>query len=623
MRYCFPGVLVLLCMLTFSGRCEADASAPSLRGAKVLKGLRRTHPRLMLLDADLAKIRKAIEEDDRAAGWYRHLLRRAKQLLREPTVTYELRGPRLLHVSRRALDRIYTLGLAYRLTGERRFAERAIEELLAVCSFKDWHPPHFLDTAEMTHAVAIGYDWLYHVLTPEQRRRVRDAIVGKGLRPAWYCYRKGRWWTRTRFNWNQVCNGGTAIGALAVADEEPDLCAYLLAEAVQRIRLAMRQYAPDGGWAEGPGYWHYATMYTVYMLAALESALGTDFGLSEIPGFSEAGMFRIYIVGPTGLTFNFADAHERAGSAPEMFWLARRFRRPVYAWHEVRYAGRGSPFDLLWFEPSFGRAERGNLPLDAYFRGVEVVFLRSAWEDPKAIFVGFKAGDNRANHSHLDLGTFVLDALGKRWAVDLGSDNYNLPGYFGRKRFTYYRLRTEGHNTLVLNGENQNPDAKAKIIAFKSTEGEAFAVADLSEAYRSHAAKVWRGVGLVNGRRSVLIQDEIETAGVVDIVWSMHTRASVQVSGRRATLTEGAVHLLAEILEPEDAEFTVASAKAPAPQNPNKGVRKLLIRLPSVTGRVRVVVLLKPYVSGPSDFRPVVRPLSAWKGSGTAGAEAF
>ena len=77
--------------------------------------------------------------------------------------------------------------------------------------------------------------------------------------------------------------------------------------------------------------------------------------------------------------------------------------------------------------------------------------MRSAWDDPNAVSVDFKAGDNKANHSHLDLGSFIVDALGVRWACDLGADDYNMPGYFGGKRWTYYRLRAEGHNTLVIN----------------------------------------------------------------------------------------------------------------------------------------------------------------------------
>ena len=71
------------------------------------------------------------------------------------------------------LHRVYTLALLYRLDGDQRYAERAWQELEAAAQFQDWNPRHFLDTAEMTHAFAIGYDWLYDVWTPEQRATLR------------------------------------------------------------------------------------------------------------------------------------------------------------------------------------------------------------------------------------------------------------------------------------------------------------------------------------------------------------------------------------------------------------------------------------------------------------------
>ena len=93
------------------------------------------------------------------------------------------------------MQRVYTLALLYRLDGEQRYAERAWQELAAAASFPDWNPRHFLDTAEMTHAFAIGYDWLYDVWTPEQRATLRQAMVEKGLKPALKLYRAHSSWT--------------------------------------------------------------------------------------------------------------------------------------------------------------------------------------------------------------------------------------------------------------------------------------------------------------------------------------------------------------------------------------------------------------------------------------------
>ena len=68
-------------------------------------------------------------------------------------------------------------------------------------------------------------------------------------------------------------------------------------------------------------------------------------------------------------------------------------------------------------------------------------FLGS-WSDLNSAWLGIKAGDNYANHNHLDLGSFSLDVKGVRWCQDLGADNYALPGYFSKdaQRYKYYRL---------------------------------------------------------------------------------------------------------------------------------------------------------------------------------------
>jgi len=611
MNYRLISLLHIACALLIAALTSSIAAETA---ADVLKTLRRDHPRLLVLDTDMTRVKQAIENDPVARKWHELLLRDAEKMLKEKPIERVLIGPRLLDKSRTALHRISTLAGLYRLNGDRRFAERVRKEMLAAAAFADWNPKHFLDVAEMTNALAIGYDWLFGYLSAEDRATIRAAIVEKGLKQSLPIYEKQRWWSKCEHNWNQVCNGGMTVGALAIADEEPALAAQIIADGRASIVLAMKTFAPDGGWPEGPGYWNYATSYNGFYLAALKTALGTDFGLKKTPGFAETGFFRIHFTGPAGRTFNYADAGEKAGTAAQMLWFAREFNQPVYAGHERAMAeSHPNIFHLLWFDGRGRAPQDDDLPRAAIFRGVDVAFLRSAWGDPNAIFIGFKGGDNKANHSHLDLGSFVLDALGVRWAFDLGGDDYNLPGYFGKQRWSYYRLRTESHNTLTLDGENQDPRGAAPLVAFGSTPQRSFAVADMTAAYKSKTTRAHRGIALLD-RKQVLVQDELEATQPVEVVWNFLTKAKIEANGDRATLTRGRAKLEARILSPAGAKFEVISANPPPPQRQQPDVHNLTVRLPAKTTQTRIAVLLSP--AGAAETTPKLEPLETWIAAG-------
>jgi len=582
---------------------------------QVLSSLVREHPRLIAPRGAEESLRQVLQADEKARSIFEAVKERGDQILTEPPIRHRLIGPRLLDQSRLCLDRIYTLATLYRLTGDKKYVDRATVEMRTAADFPDWNPSHFLDTAEMTHALAIGYDWLYDFLTPEDRQAIRTAIVEKGLREGEKIYRRGGGWPRTVWNWNQVCNGGLTMGALAVAEDERELASFIVCSAIASLPRAMASYAPDGAWAEGPGYWNYATRYTVYMLAGLETALGTDFGLGDSPGFSVTGDFWIHVIGPTKLSFNFADGGSRVGSAPCMLYLAKRFERPVYAWHERDYLEGRSALDLWWYDPR-GGGMTGE-PTAKWFRGADIVTLRSDWTED-AVFVGFKAGDNAVNHSHLELGSFVLDAAGQRWVLDLGSDDYNLPGYFGNLRWTYYRLGTAGQNTLIMDGQNQAPRAKAPITAFSDRPDRLFAVADLSEAYASQSGgadsgrstdRVRRGVAVLQ-KSVVLVQDELRGFEGRSIQWQVHTPADVELLGRTAVLRQKDRSIQAVILSPDDAQFTVEKADAPLPQKQQPDVRKLVIRLKKDREPLRITVAF--VAVGNAGDLPSPRPLDAW-----------
>ncbi len=601
---------------------------------KILATLSPEHPRLLASRADFDRIRRDVVAVPKLAEWWSKMKPEADRLLRTEPAKYEIPdGLRLLGVSRAVLTRSYLLGLAWRITGDRGYADRLARELTAVAAFEDWNPRHFLDTAEMAHAVGVGYDWCFDAFTPEQRGTFRKALVAKALEPARQIHQEAAsksGWPRARHNWNQVCNGGITLGALAIAEDAPDLAAALVAAAVESIRIPMAEFAPDGAWSEGPAYWNYAVIYNVAMLAGLTTALGTDFGLSDMPGFAETGFFPLHLTGPLRRTFNFADGRDGLLRAPQMHWLATRFQRPQFARY-ARDAAAPHPLDILWHNPRLADEATPPEPLDRHFRGAEIVTLRSGWPanplrpgspDP-GLFLGFKGGDNKANHSHLDLGSFVFDALGVRWASDPGPENYSVPGYFGAQRWSYAKARAEGHNTLVLNPDaepDQDPRAAAPILRFESRPNDALAITDLSAAYARHASRVHRGVSLQEGRTRVLIQDEIDADQPVDLFWFFQTSAKIELQGRQATLTQGKARLLATILSPATAEFS-DMPNVPLPTSPKTvtgsmfGGHKLAIQLKQASNP-RVAVLLTPLAADappPPDLEDTpVTALSDW-----------
>jgi hypothetical protein len=587
----------------------------------VLDTLNSEHPRLMLTDPQLSALKELADSDPVLQDYVAQVITQADAVLEEPALEHKLVGPRLLSVSRNCVRRIYTLGVAWRWTGDEKYAKAAESNLLTVCAFPDWNPSHFLDTAEMSHAVGVGYDWFFSYLSEASRKSIRDGLIELGMKPGQKAYDNNAGWTRSEFNWNQVCNGGLTVGALAIAETDPEWAEFIVPRAVASLPAALAAYGPDGAWMEGPGYWHYATRYTAFGLCAMDTALGTDFGLSKIEGLSATGLFPTYTTGPAGLLLNYADSGERARRRPMacMFWLAHKYGNNFISdsEHAIVAEQGADAGHVVWYVPPSGK-ELEARDLDRHFRcPVDIIVMRSAWDDPDALFVGVKGGYNQVNHGHLDLGNFELDALGVRWARDLGSDDYNLPGYWEKKkggaRWQYYRLNSQSHNVTLLDDNDQDANAVAKVLRFESQPDRAFVTLDLTSAYADFAESVTRGVMLANDRKSVLVQDEFVLTKPCEVQWGMTTDADIETHGDgTATLTLDDKQLTARILSPEGAQFTVGSAEQESPQRPNAGVNRLMVRVPG-EGAVTLAIQLAPEWQGERASTAIaLHSLSAW-----------
>ena len=117
-----------------------------------------------------------------------------------------------------------------------------------------------------------------------------------------------------------------------------------------------------------------------------------------------------------------------------------------------------------------------------------------------------------------------------RWATDLGPDDYDLPGYFGRQRWSYYRTRTESHNTLLIDDQNQDLRAEARITRQKFAPDFSWVQIDL---LRANAGKVkqWTRRYSLAQRQAFLIGDSVRADQPVEVIWGMMTDAEITVNG--------------------------------------------------------------------------------------------
>jgi hypothetical protein len=551
----------------------------------MIKILSSEHPRLFIDNNRIAELKELSKNDSHFEQLKKGLLRRANRLLTAEPVPFKITGPRMLKNCQEIHSRVETLALSYLLTDEQKYAQRANAELVSAAGYPHWNKDHFLDTAELITAFAIGYDWLFHALPAQDLKFIKDTMIEKGINIGLELHQENIWWAGHKFNWNQVCNGGLIIGALAVADEEAQLCSNVFEATSKFLPIAFNSYGKDGGWEGGPDYWQYTTWYSLLLVDTLKRVTGNDFGLSKTTGFDQTGLFPIYMSGANDKMFNFADADENYNPLPVLFWLGKEFKLDACINENHRLLKKAvaenaeiDAFNLVWYAP---KTDAKALPTSKLFSGVNVGSMRGEWGNDKSTFIGFKGGFNQADHAHLDMGSFVLDMSGERFASDLGRDSYDLPGYFdpseGGGRWQYFRLNTKSHNTLVLNNDVQRAAAKAAITEMSSASGSTKAKVNLSEAYAPHAASVARSFELTK-EENVEITDEITWGGgKKQYRWQILTGADVKVQGGKAVLTRNNQSIELEIIQPAKLSFKVETANQPAPNMANDGYQLLFL----------------------------------------------
>jgi len=573
--------------------------------------LEQEKPRLVLNREIARKLSSDLESDPVVQAYYQTLQADAARIMQEPFLEHEIYdGRRLLAISRQMVNRLGILGMVYHIGRDPDILDRIDKELINVSNFPDWNPSHFLDVGEMALGVALALDWTGGDLPSSTIEIAETALIEKAINPS---FEGNRGWINGDNNWNQVCHGGLIAAAITIAERDLELTSNTISRALDGMPFALKEYAPDGIYPEGPTYWDYGTMYSVITASMLSSAFGTDFGIADSPGFLESADFRMLVVGPSGEFFNFFDAgsnllngrgrgdqteawFNRGNGVVNLTWFAAhtgnplyydpsyfmddekerrnsRFDGPAMVWLSQYEHGELSPLPLIW-------QGQGKNPL-AIFRGGN----NDPEHNPELFYLATKGGRGSLPHGHLDAGSFVFDLDGVRWSKDQGMQSYaaiEQTGFnlWGRaqdaERWTLQAYNNFGHSTLTVNNALHKADGYAPLIDFKNGEddSEPEVTYDMTEIFEGHLQGAIRKF-VKEGSRSILIEDRIEPSQSTEVItWQLITTAEVIPVRGGAVLRQEGKELNLEILSPEGVEVSVVSMNPP-PMELDKRVENL------------------------------------------------
>ncbi|MEG1001868.1 MAG: Ig-like domain-containing protein [Clostridium sp.] len=590
------------------------------------------HPRLLASKSEFLELQKLVKNDKNAKEWFSKLEKKINKTLNSPVIPYN--KPDGLRLDTTASKNIVDLAFMYQITGEKKYADRAWLELENVSvNYPDWSHEHYLDATMTSFGVAIGFDWLYSYLNKDQKEIIEKALVKNALSIGLKYYKNNsHFFVEDKYNWNFVCNTGLTAGALAIMGENNDpMAKEIIQEGFKSIQSGLTQYYPEGDSIEGISYWDYGTRYLVYFLSSVSSAMKGENPFINAPGIKETPEYPMFMTGKDG-SYNYSDNDKNLAAGYLSLWFANELDREDLTWYHKYYMDQDEAvvnvYDLLWYKPELYKGESPRELDRAYKERQSVITMRKDWDDKLSSFVGFKGGLNGAPHGDLDIGSFVYDSLGVRWALDLGKENYNLPGYWekeeGGRRWNYYRKRAEGHNTLIINpgkGYDQEVDVFSPIIDMKLNEKkDGYGIIDMTNAYWKEALDIKRGFKFID-REELLIRDEYMLKNSGEVVWQMHIDKDAEIieDGKAVILKDNDKRLYIKLLTEGNNKFEIVDAKpydgSPNPdgQNLNKGIKKLVIRNKGKKGTVDV--WMAPFMEGESipNNLPTILNLNEWK----------
>jgi hypothetical protein len=375
------------------------------------------------------------------------------------------------------------LGLLYRLTGDKRYAVRAREILLAYADKYESYPlhntkgeakigggkvgPQTLDESTWTIPMAQGCDAIWDTLSPTDIETLKTKLF--------YPITKVIQQHRMSIH-NIQCWKNSAVGMIGLLFADRELVADAIDEPSRGMQAQILSgITDDGPWYEGAWGYHFYTMSALAPLAEAAHRAGLPLYSGEIgERYKKFYLAPLAMALPNGTLPAFNDSNTANANGNMLYEVA--FAR----WGDVRFAdpvrasNRKNQYALTVGIERLPAPATKAAPSEVFASSGYAYLRAGSGQDAAALIL--KYGPHGGGHGHPDKLHFVLYMGGKMLADDAGITTYGVPVHMG-----YYKT-TLAHNTLVVDEENQKA-ATGKLLDFKTGNGWSAALADAGPIY--------------------------------------------------------------------------------------------------------------------------------------------
>ncbi|MFA6471494.1 MAG: hypothetical protein WCU00_05570, partial [Candidatus Latescibacterota bacterium] len=466
---------------------------------------------------------------------------------------------------------IYYNTLAYTFFGEKEAGEYAKNLLVKICAFPYWVHPWFTKRGshiyyplgEAGSEFAIGYDCLYGLMTPEERKIVREGLFKNIILGCHRGYVENNLVTNDTSNWVANIASGSLMCQAAIFGDSRDKEAvepYLTGALFKEYSLIQHGFGNDGGYGEPNGYYAFTMDGLSEALPAMENVFGIDFSQKINGSYTElvwAGMVK------KKYTFYYGKSGGELRPLTNWAWLLPKYKDPLLGWFYNFMKSGETLQDALYDTETVPRQDPYAENPVRVFRDIGTTVFKSGWEPDDFVFV-MRSGPFY-NHQFMDQGSFWLSDRG---SLFIERRHGSTEPYLGATLYEPWYIQPVSHSTILLDMNHQSQrtgDAHnfaggfedyASIGHFLDGSRASFSSADIGRLYWGKVNSMQRNV-LYLKPRTLLMLDTVQPADRdvdVNLLYQTLRLQDIAAGTKESTITKGGNTLFIEHLAPEQIE---------------------------------------------------------------------